>query len=376
MSPTNNLVTALALMAVLLARHGLRCLAERSAVARRLRTLYLLVGALLACRLLTNTPLGGTLLNAATMTIAAWLPFAALRLVEELTRRHAARPVKMLALGGAVGFSVVALTVGLVWSKGVILALAGFQALMLLLMALQLAGERRDLSPADRGPATAILLALLLAVPLALTDFHAVFPNLAVRGGPFAVLLLLLASSTAQADSRALHRFVNDVLLMMFAAAIALAAAWPAGIASTFALAGPVAAFAALLLLVERFARQPADPTTLAAALARAPSDNRASLLAAHPMLASGRLFGPAELGAYPPASLAALLRNPVTAADAEDEEVRALARELLVTTGATHLLRLHADPPALLAISAGELASPALTDELVLAARLLEHLP
>lgn len=376
MNPANVIVTALALLAVLLARHGLRSLAERSVVARRLRNLYAIIAAILACRLLATLVESGTVLTAATMTVAAWLPFAALRLVEELTRRHAARLAKLLALGGAIGFTIVAVTVGLFWRKGVILALAAFQALLLLMMVVQLARERPALGAADRGTASALLLALLLAVPLVLTDFKALFPDLDVRGGPFAVLLLVLASSTAQVERHALRRFVVDAALMLFAGGVALVAAEAAGPAPTLSLAGPVAALAGLLLLVERFARAPAGPAGLVAALARTASPSREALLASHPMLANGRLLGPADLAAYPAGSITALLRDLVTTADDADEEVRALARELLVSHDATHLVRLRADPPSLLAVSAGELASPALTDELVLAARLLERLP
>jgi hypothetical protein len=375
MSASNLLVTLLALLAVLLARHGLKILARRSDVVRRLRTLLGLIAALLVCRLL-SAYVEGAILTATTMSVAAWLPLAALRLVEELTRRHAARGVKLLALGGAFAFTVVALTVGLVWSKGVVVGLAGFQVTMLFLMMLQLVTSRKGLSAADQGTAAAILIALLLSVPLALTDFRALFPDLSVRGGSFAVILLVLASSGASVESHALHRLARDVTLVFLTGAITLVAAEAAGSAPSLALAAPIAALAGLLLLVERFARPPTGPAGLVAALARARVDSKEALVAIHPMLAGGRMLGPAELADYPAASVAALLRNPVTGADDEDREVRALARELLLANGATHLVRLAADPPTLLAVSGGELAGPALTDELMVAARLLEQLP
>jgi hypothetical protein len=374
MKASNLLVTLLALLALFLARHGLRVPARGSDVARRLRTLLALIAALFLCRLIAAVA-AGTVPTAVTMSIAAWLPLAALRLVEELTRRHAVRSVKLLALGGALAFTLVALTVGLVWSTGVVVALAAFQVTMLLLMMLQLVTTRTELSDADRGTATAILVALLASVPLVLTDFRALFPDLPIRGGSFAVILLVLASSGASVADHALRRFAIDVLLMVLAGAVALAAAEAAGAAPSLALAAPLAALAGLLLLVERFGRQPAGPAGLVAALARSRADSREALLALHPILANGRLLGPSELADYPAAALAALLRNPVTGADDGDDEVRALARELLLANRATHLVRLAVDPPTLLAVSAGELTSPALTDELKVAARLLERM-
>nr|WP_314446063.1 hypothetical protein [uncultured Sphingomonas sp.] len=373
MSAANLLVTALTLLAVLLARHGLGRLAQRSDVARRLRTLYALVAALLLCRLVSPV-VGGTVLTAATMLLAAWLPLAALRLVEELTRRHAGRRIKLFALGGAVALSAVAITVGLVWSIGAIVALAAFQALMLLLMVAQLIAGRRDLGQADRQAASAILAALLLAVPLVLTDFRALLPDLEVRGGSFAVLLLLLAASAAGSEPRALRRFPLDLILMMLAGGVALLGAEAAGVPPSLSLAGPVAAFAALLLIVERLARQQGEPAGLVAALARVGETDRGAVLAAHPLLAAGRLLGPVELALYPAASIAALLRNQVTSIDHDDPDVRALARELLLSNGATHLIRTGKHPPELLAIAAGELSGPDLTDELAIAGRLLER--
>jgi hypothetical protein len=209
-----------------------------------------------------------------------------------------------------------------------------------------------------------------------LTDFRALFPDLTVRGGSFAVILLVLASSGASVGSGALRRFAIDVALILLAGAFALVAAAAAGSAPSVALAAPVAALSGLLLLIERFARSPAGPAGLVAALARTRVDSRDGLLAVHPILAGGRILGPAELSDYPAASLAAMLRNPVTGTDDEDEEVRALSRELLLAHRATHLIRLAAHPPTLLAVSAGELASQHLTDELVVAARLLERMP
>lgn len=377
MSSANLLVTALALVAMLITHHGLKAPAQRSDVARRLRTFCALTAILLLLRMMSPLA-GGTALTVATMVVASWLPLAALRLVEELARRHASRWLKLLGLSGAVVFSVIAVTVGLLWTGKAIIALALFQLLMLLHMTLHLARARHDLSMADRRSAGAFLVALFLAAPLVLTDFHALFPDVQVRGGPFAVLLIALVSSAAGFATRPLFRLVADIALMLFAGAIALLAAEAAQVAPSPTVAGPAAALAGLLLLVERFARQPVSVSVgrLTGALASSSADSRGALLAAHPLLANGRLLGPDELADYPAPSLAQLLEKSLVAADADDADVRAVARDLLLAHGATHLLRLGIEPPLLLAVAAGELASPALDDELTVAARLIERTP
>lgn len=375
MSPANLMVTGLTLLAVLLARRGLGGLARRSDVARRLRTLYTLLALLLALRLLSAFT-SGALLAVATMVVAAWLPFAGLRLVEELIRRHALKPVKLLALGGAIGFTLVAVSVGLLWSAAAIAALAAFQLAMLILMAVMLWRSRDGLSLADRQFAGAILTAFLLAVPLIVTDFEALFPGFVVRGGAFAILLLVLATASATREARALRRFVADVLLLLFAAGIAWLAADLTGIADPFPISATIAALAGLLLLTERIDHGPDGTPDLIASLARADGGRREALLAAHPLLATGRLIGMAELADVPPASVAALVTHRVVTPDCDNPEVAAAARELLLANGATHLLRLEADPPLLLAVAAGELAGPDLDDELRVAARLLETSP
>jgi hypothetical protein len=371
------IVSAIALLAVLVARRGAAAIADRSPVAARLRTVYTLVAALLALRLIA--PLAtATPLVIALMLVAAWLPMAALRLVEELRRRHAPPLVKMVALGGAVGFSALAVTLGIVWSAAAALALALYQLTMLALMVALLARSRGELGRGERRTADTFLLALLLTIPLAATDFAAVLPDMPIRGGAFAALLLVLATARLAAGDGSPWRLVADLLVAAGAggATVVIAqAAQPAlpGDAAILVAAGG-AALACLLLIVARSKAGDDDATGLVAALAGAPANDPAALIAAHPLLASGRLLGPAELRAWPEASIARLLDHPVVSASSDDPEARDAARDMLDAYAATHLVRLSRTPPQLLAVAAGSLTAPALDDELALAARLIER--
>lgn len=370
------IITATALLAVLAARHGVARMAARSSVAARLHTLYTLVALLLALRLVAPW-VSSTPVIIALMGVAAWLPIATLWLVEQLRCRHAPRPVKLLALVGAVGFSILAVTLGLVWSAAAALALAVYQLTMLAAMVALLASDRAELAPGERRTSDTVLLALLLTIPLAASDFTALLPGLPVRGGAFAALLLAVATARLAAGDGAPGRLLADLAIAAGAGGIGVGIAFSAldGVSAIPAIliAAGGTAIAGLLLIVAR-AGSGSDATGLIAALAHAPADNLDTLIAAHPLLASGRLLGPAELAAYPDSSIARVVAFRVVSASTGDAETRDAARDLLDAFAATHLVRLSHTPPRLLAVAAGSLTAPALDDELALAARLIER--
>jgi hypothetical protein len=368
-------VTSIALLAVLAARHRVAAIAARSPVAARLRAVYTLLAALLALRLLAGW-WTATLPIMTLMLVAAWLPMATLRLIEELGRRHAPRPIKLFALGGALALSVLAVTLGLVWSAAAAWLLALYELGMLAAMVALLARGRGGLGAGERQTADTFLLALLLAIPLAATDFEALLRETPIRGGAFAALLLVLATARLAAGGGSPWRLLADLGLAAGAGGAGLVIAHAAQPdlpgAAAFLIAAGTTALACLLLVVGR-SRLGTEATGLIAALARAPAGDADALIAAHPMLASGRMLGVAELAIYPVASVERLLAFPVVSASTGDAEARDAARELLDTYAATHLVRLSRTPPRLLAIGAGSLAAPGLDDELALAARLIE---
>lgn len=376
MSAAMLVITALALAALVVSWNGLRASARRLASAARLRSLYGLLAALLTLRLVV-VAVPHPLVVAALMLIAAWLPVATLRLAEELRRRHAPRFVKLTALVGALAFSAVAVTIGLVWNVAAIAALAVWQASVLAAILALLVVSRSDVTSPERRTIDTVLIALLFAVPLVLSDFGAIWPDLPLRGGAFAVLLLVLATSGRANGGGDPAGLLSDALLAFGAGGLVLLAGLTVGPPPTGAgaivLSGCGTAIGALALLLERARGARGTEPGLIAALAATDAGDRAAILSAHPMLAAGRLLGPRELTGYPVRSVEQLAGHRVISAETGDRECRDTAADLLLATAATHLLRLSRDPPEFLAVVCDGLAPHARDDELTVAARLLE---
>lgn len=379
MTAIGALLTAIGLLAALVARAGVAEAARGGGVAGYLARLLTLIGLLLALRL-AGLALPSPLIVAATMVVAAWLPLVTLRLAEELVRRHAPRWLKLLALFGAGGFSLLAVTFGLVWTGPALIALALFQAAVVVAILLHLLRQRGSVSLAERRAGDMLALAFALALPLLATDFAFAFPDLPFRGGPFAALVFVLACSRLAGTASRPLRLLGDLALVagaggLTALAVQLAAA-PAALAS--ALAATASAAAALVLLAERFADAPARGEGLLLPIARAAPDE-AAILAAHPLLAHAVPVTAEALADLPDDLVAALAARPVVTAarDPANETLTDAARELLARYGASHLLRLAPAPaPRFLAISGGALDEARLTQELTIVARLLERAP
>jgi hypothetical protein len=380
MTAIGALLTAIGLFAALLARAGVADAARGGGVAGHLARLMTLIALLLALRLM-GLALPSPVVAAATMIVAAWLPLFTLRLSEELVRRHAPRWLKLLALGGAGAFSLLAATFGLVWTGPAITALAVFQAVVVGAILVHLARQRASVSLAERRAADMLALGFALGVPLLATDFVWAFPNLPFRGGPFAALVYVLACSrlAAGGTSRPL-RLLGDLAVMAGAGGLAALACRLVAVPPmlTPGLAAIAAAIAALVLLAERFADPAARAESLLAPIARSAPDE-AAILAAHPLLSGGVPLDAGVLADLPEDLIAALAARPVVTAPRSPKEgdtLAAAAQELLGRYGASHLLRLSQDPPRFLAVSGGALDQERLTDELTIVARLLEHTP
>lgn len=362
-------ITALALAAAALALIPLGEARRESAVAARMFALLLGLAGLLAARLLAWS--GSAIAAIPLLLVASWLPLLALRVAEQIVRRHAAPGVKWLVLGGALIFTAVTLIFGAWWTAAVLIALATFQAVAILCAVAHIL-RADDISPGEDQLGRVFAAALLLSIPLAASDFQ-VIAQLPVRGGAFAALLLVLATSRFVAGTASLTSLTIDLLVMSCAgavvagsAALVLAGANAAQIAQIGAIG---AATAAVALIVQRRGEARlilrARPS-LTRALAALPEEpDLATILSAHPLLASGRLVEQDTLAAYPQAEIEALLGRRVATRSAGDA-----ARDLLDATAATHLLRLSKAPPRFLAVSAGTLAGDDIAAELDLVAR------
>lgn len=379
MTAIGALLTAIGLLAALVARWGVAEPARRGGVAGHLARLVTLIALLLGFRLV-GVALPSPVVVALTMVVAAWLPLVTLRLAEELVRRHAARPLKLLALGGAGAFSLLAVTFGLVWTGPALIALALFQAAVVVAILAHLLAQRASVSLAERRAADMLALAFALALPLLATDFAWAFPDLPFRGGPFAALVFVLACSRLAGSASRPLRLLGDMALVAGAGGLAALAARIAGVppALIWSLAATAGAAAGLVMLAERFAGGSGRGEGVLLAVARAAPDE-AAILASHPLLANGVPVTAEALADLPGDVLAALADRPVLTAarDPASETLTGAARELLARYGASHLLRLSAGTgPRFLAISGGALDEARLAQELTIVARLLERVP
>ncbi len=369
------ILTAIGMLAALVARRGIRNSARMGGVADHLRRLLTLIALLLALRLLFMAwPV--PFVMASIMVVAAWLPFATLRLAEELVRRHAPRPLKLAALIGGVAFSIMAATLGLVWTREALLALGLFQGLTVIGVLVHLFAQRQTVSLAERRTVDLLTLAVLVSIPLLATDFQGLFPDLPVRGGAFAALIFVLACSRMASEQGRPMALLVDIAVAFGAGAIMAFASHQAGLLPplTFSFTACAIATAALLLLIERFARASASDDGLLYDLARNGS-SRAAILTSHPLLASAVRIGPGELSDLPSDAVGRLAQARVISRGSavQDEGAAGAAIELLDRHSATHLLRLSSQPVSFLAISGGTLAEERLTAELEIVGRLLE---
>ena len=376
MTAIGALLTMIGLLAALVARAGVSAAAKGGGVASDLRRLLTLIALLLGLRL-AQVALPSPVFVACIMVVAAWLPLATLRLAEELVRRHAPRWLKLTALVGAGAFSVLAVTFGLVWTGPAIIGLAVFQAVVMAAVLAHLLRQRSAVSLAERRAVDMLALAFALAVPLLATDFARLFPGLPFRGGPFAVLVFVLACSRLAGEASRPLRLLGDIAIAAGAGGIIALAAHLVGAPApvTLALSAAAIAAAALALLVERFADPASRDEGILPYIARAGQDETA-ILAAHPLLASGVPVTAAALADLPDDVITALAGQPVVNAGAPsgNATLDGAARELLSRYGASHLLRLSHSPPRFLAVSGGALNADRLTGELTIIARLLEQ--
>lgn len=367
------IVTAIALAATLVALAPLNLARRRSAVAARMFALIAGLAALLAARLLAWS--GSAIAAVPLLLVASWLPLLALLVAEQLVRRHAPRWMKLLVLAGGLGFTIVSLIAGALWPASVLLALAGFQTAAILCAVALIARSVREVSPAEAQLAGVFAAALLLAIPLTATDFQAIVA-LPVRGGAFAALLLVLATSRFVAGTASWRTLVIDLVLLIAAGAILAGGAhaiWPVASAAELAQLGAIgAATAALALLLQRRGEArlivQARPS-LVTAIAALPDHPRIDdLLSAHPLLASGRPVDAGMLAAYPAEALDTLAAVRVSTRASGDA-----ARDLLDAYAGTHLVRIARSPLRLLAVSGGGLAGDSLTGELDIVSRVAE---
>jgi hypothetical protein len=370
-------LTAIAFVAVLVALVGITRSPGASVVSKRLAVLYGLLTAFFALRLAIQIH-PNTFFNGAILLVAAWLPFAQLRLGEDIVRYHAPRLIKLGTLVGAIFFSCLTIFAGLLPGQSILIGLAIYQALTFASVIYVLVKHRGQVSEADRCVADTFILAILIGIPLAMTDFRELLPDAAVRGGAFGMLIMVLATSHFASGRGTPQMLVKDIAASVLGGAILammiMLSAFELSGSNVLKIAACATAASSLVILIERFTSRQDMGSGIIHALGQTKHANkRADLLSAHPLFTQGRLLDEAALGQYPKDSLAMLLGHQVVTRQTGTGVTRDAAQDLLDRFAASHLMRISISPPQFLAISAGELAGPSLDDELILAARLIE---
>jgi hypothetical protein len=357
-----NLLALIGAGAYVLSQWGVR---ENTPVDVRFSALFLLLMCLIGVRA-ARWALGDQGLRHGEEALAAFVPLFALFLAEGLMRRHAPKPLKQIFTFGGTLIAILALLRPAALASQFAILLGAFVAASLAAIMLLLALRQRSaLAPAENAAIGALTIALLVALPLAATDFLAAAGMVPVRAGGVAFLVIVFAAARVAAVGGGGFRAVTDLFWSIAAAALAfitlaLALDFPQDVNS-------VRLFCVLTALVlvfrivqygreQRAARRSASLWRM---LAEAPSDNLDAFLArmlGAPQLERARLLASPDLAEYDQA----ILRNAFAAhAVINRTEARTLepgAREqfdiILDTFEATHAIMVSVAPLRLVLVN------------------------
>ena len=310
-----------------------------------------------------------------TFAAATLLPLAMALFVEGLLRRHLPRLPKVLAAGSSALFFALNLAPERLRAAAFSFA---FPAVLLGVMALLgyfLLSRRRDtLSPAENRLVSGCLLAALVGLPLAASDFRLQLGFPPQRWGSVGVLLFVYTlAHLARLPERAGWRLRELGWLgfqaLLLAGMGALLAPRPAAV---WAHALPLAAAVVLLFaLWERLRNAAAlqGHEGLLRWLARAPAGSQQALAAwlkRYPLTEQHLILGPDELGAYRAESLTRLFAGSHTCSGArfrqlgpgaprEAQEAAEQMADILERYEMTHACLLSASPLRLLLVNLPE---------------------
>ena len=337
---------------------------------------------------------GSVLLDRMSVIPASLIPLGALIVTEGILRRHAPRPVKMIALlggillgfGGAFGLERFAAPYAVALS---LFQLAGFATCAWLLAA----RDRATLMASENRSIGRLAVGALVVIPFIVTDFRTLFPDIPVRLGALGALLtvtvILIAGGGAETRRHGLSmmalRLCSSGLLGMAAAfmtpdvdlaqimrfaAVAIAGVLTIGLMTD-----------ALRALFE--SQEPGVLNSVAASPA-ATRDALMTELARHPIFESAKRCRESELAAYDPPLLRDFLGSrrvlrrseaPWGLAPADPAVERTVS--LMTANSATHVIVLSHDPLDLIVLAVPVTsADPATETALALVRRLLASTP
>jgi len=337
---------------------------------------------------------GSEWLDRLAMIPAALVPLGALIVTEGILRRHAPRPLKIAALGGGVllglfgafGPQNVATAYSLTLS---LFQLAGF-AICALLLATR---DRASLLASENRGIARLALGALVVIPFIATDFKSLFPYMPVRLGALGALLVVTAVVIANG---AMETYRQEILLTMLRIAGAALLGLAAACVSPELDAAQILRFCAIAIagvltigliadtVRARFeAKMPGVLNAVAASGAKS-RDELIAELTRSPIFEGASRYREADLAAYDPARLRALLRSRAVlrradapwglrATDPAVERIMSLLR----ANHATHVLVLSHDPLDLVVLAVPVIfADPATETALALVRRMLTLTP
>lgn len=254
-----------------------------------------------------------------TLTAAGLIPLSALLLAEGLMRRHAPPRLKWLAAGAAA----------LIFFAAWLPTEAVDPARLIILLALQLgtlAGvgyfvlrrDRASLSAAENASIDRFSLALLVILPLLITDFRIGAFQPPVRMGGIAILLLCWLGVSLSRATVADRDVINSYALLTTAAVVAALTIGAIAQLDLHAVVqvGAIVLSAILLAALYNDSRQihaERSRDSLLRYLARADMTDQAAFLRGlrdHPLLAGGIMLGPELLEDFDPKILRALFAD------------------------------------------------------------------
>ena len=325
---------------------------------------------------------------------AALVPLGALIVTEGILRRHAPRPVKIVAVLGAILLGLGAVLRPEQFGTAYSIALSLFQFAGFLVCAWLLAmRDRATLLASENRSIGRLAIGALIVIPFVATDFQALAPDIPVRLGALGALLVVTAVLIAGGGAETRRQGILLTALRLASAALLGAAASclapdvDAAQVMRFA-AVAIAGVLTIGLMTDTLravfeSQAPGVLNSVAASAART-RDQLISELARQPMFESARRYREAELADYDPPSVA---RLPVDAAGvatsrgavglaATDPAVERLL-SLMKANNATHVIVLSHDPVDLIVLAVPVIsADPATETALALVRRLLALMP
>jgi hypothetical protein len=351
-----------------------------------LRAMYALdlVAALFLMRSVAWSTGSGVLLSVVGI-LAAFIPLTALLVAEGLLRRHAPRWLKLAIVLGGGAAALFSLLPGVPALVGNLVELAvvggGFAAIGVLLWT----RDRASLTEGENSSIRRMVIALALLVPLIVTDFPSIVPDLPMRFGAVGALVVLFFAFGPARDTNR-QRMLS---LLIFAAIAGLFAfgylsanhGHDAGQAIRTMAVGMcglmLAALCSEVVGAQSERRRPADPLLTACT-----PEQFAAALREHRLIGSALILGEDDVAPLRHAAFDALIAERPILKRAEAPWGRAVrddgverAMSLFMTYDATHIMRLSQQPPRLAIFALPQISADARAESDIAAAQRIGEL-